>query len=313
MALSEPQAGGDLAGEEIPGSANGRVVISLDPNAAEDVPAGAYRRRLGPVFWASAGWLGLVIFGAVFANVLPIPSPTKVGLTAPGAGPSLHHLLGGDDLGRDELSRLVFGARVSLTVGFSAVIAGLSVAMLLGMLAGYFRGPLDRVITFVADTLLAFPGLVIALAIVAFVGPNLLVIIGSLALGAVAPGTRVFRGATIRWAGQEFVTAARLLGARTPRLLLREILPNMLPTAIAYGLIAVSVVISLEAVLSFFGISVRPPTPSWGNMINEGSAYLQNYPLLVIWPALVLFITVLALNLLADQLQAAFDVRQRRL
>jgi peptide/nickel transport system permease protein len=268
------------------------------------------RRRLGPVFWVSLGWVAIVIAAAVLANVLPIPSPTQVGLTGPGAGPSLHHLLGGDDLGRDELSRLIFGARVSLEVGFSATIIGLSVAASLGVVAGYFGGLLDKVITFLADTLLAFPGLVIALAVIAFVGSHLWIIIGALALGALPPGIRVFRGVTIRWARQDFVMAGRLLGARTRRLLIREIMPNMLPTAVAYGLISVSVVISIEAVLSYFGISVRPPTPSWGNMINEGTGYLQNYPYLVLWPSLALLLTILALNLLADQLQGVFDVKE---
>ncbi len=281
------------------------LVVTTDLAGSE-----ARQRRLGVVFWLSLGWLALVVLAAVLANVLPIASPTQVGLTLPGAGPSLHHLLGGDDLGRDELSRLIYGARVSLVVGFSATIIGLSVSLLLGLVAGYFGGLIDKVITFVADTLLAFPSLVVAVVIIAFIGPNLLVIIGSLALGAIAPGTRVFRGVTIRWAGQDFVLASRLLGARSRRLILREILPNMVPTVVAYSLISVSVVISIEAVLSYFGISVRPPTPSWGNMINEGTGYLQNYPYLVLWPSLVLLLTVLALNLLADQLQRFFDVKE---
>lgn len=271
------------------------------------------RQRLGVVFWVSVGWIVLVILAAALANILPLPSPTQVGLTAPGAQPSLHHLLGGDDLGRDELSRLVFGARVSLAVGFSATVVGLSVAGLLGMLAGFFGGVLDAILTFVADTLLSFPGLVIALVVIAFVGPNIYVIVASLALGAVAPGIRVFRGVTIRWARQEFVLAARLLGARPRRLLFREILPNMLPTAVAYALIAVSLVIAIEAVLAFFGVAVRPPTPTWGNMINEGAGFMQQYPLLVLWPSLALFLTVLSFNLLADRLQKAFDVRSGRL
>jgi peptide/nickel transport system permease protein len=183
----------------------------------------------------------------------------------------------------------------------------------LGMLAGFAGGAVDRVISLVSDTLLAFPGLVFSLAIVAFVGPNLAVIVLSLGIGAIGPGVRVFRGATLRWAGQDFVTASRLLGARTGRLLWRHVMPNMAPIALSYGLIAVSVVMALEAALSFFGISVRPPTPSWGNMINEGAGYLQEYPVLVVWPSAALFLTVLAFNLMADQLDRAFSVREGRL
>ncbi len=303
MSRAEPEIEGNVATLATTGRPD--LATATDPAVSD-----GRRRRLGPVFWISLGWLVVVILAAILANVLPIASPTQVGLTLPGAGPSLHHLLGGDDIGRDELSRLIFGARISLVVGFSATIVGLSVSLILGMVAGYFGGLTDRIITFVADTLLAFPSLVVAVVVIAFIGPNILVIIGSLALGAIAPGTRVFRGVTIRWAGQDFVLASRLLGARSRRLISREILPNMLPTVVSYGLISVSVVISIEAVLSYFGISERPPNPSWGNMINEGTGYLQNYPYLVVWPSLVLLLTVLALNLLADQLQGFFDVRE---
>ena len=280
---------------------------------APDRPSGRTARRLGLLFWLPAAWIVLVIGSTCLAPVLRIPSPTQVGVTGPGAGPSLQHLLGSDDLGRDVLSRVIYGARVSLTVGLAGAGLGLVLAGTLGLIAGFAGGVTDRLISLLADTLLAFPGLVFSLAIVAFVGPNLPVIVLSLGVGAVGPGVRVFRGVALRWAGQDFVTASRLLGARTGRLLWRHILPNLAPTAISYGLIAVSVVMTLEAALSFFGISVRPPTPSWGNMINEGAGYLQEYPWLVLWPSLALFVTVLAFNLLADQLDRFFSVREGRL
>lgn len=298
-------------------NAQGVIVVTSTVVEPLGEPASAAttrrRRHLGPVFWLALGWVTLMVLAAIVSNVLPIPSPTKVGVTEPGAGPSLSHLLGGDQIGRDELSRIIYGSRVSLGVSFSAIIVGLAIALPLGMMAGFFGGTVDAVITFVADTLFAFPGLVIALVIITFVGPHVYVIVASLALGALAPGIRVFRAVTSAWAQADFVRASRLLGARSGRLLFREILPNMMATTIAYALIAVSVVISLEAVLSFVGVSVRPPAASWGNMIAGGTNYLQQSPSLVVWPSLVLFVTILSFNLLADRLQSVFDVREGRL
>lgn len=271
--------------------------------------AGRTRRRAGTLFWIAIGWIGLVIVGAVLAGVLPIPSPTDIDMMGRRAGPSAEHWLGTDGLGRDEFSRLVFGARISLGVGLLAPIIGLVFGGALGMLAGYFRGRFESLVAGGVNVVLAFPPLVLAMAVTAYLGqsvPNLIFVLGFLGIPAF---TRVARAATLSLSQREFVTAARAIGASHARILLRELLPNVALPLMAFFLLGVAVTIVVEGSLSFLGLGVQPPTPSWGIMIGEGRESLDIAPWLAFLPAIAMFLTVLGFNLVGDTLRALTDPR----
>ena len=268
------------------------------------------QRRVGALFIASVAWLALIGLAALFANWLPIQSPTDMDLLAKRAAPfSDGHLLGTDHLGRDELSRLIHGGRVSLTVGLLAPVIGVTIGGCLGMLAGYFRGRLETFAVGGVDVLLAFPPLVFVLAVTAFMGQsvaNITIVIGVLGIPAF---TRVARAVTLTLSEREFVTAARALGATDLRILVRELLPNVALPLLAFFLLAVAVTIVVEGALSFLGLGVPPPTASWGSMIGEGRENLDIAPWLAFLPAGFMFLTVLAFNIVGDTLRALTDPR----
>jgi len=268
------------------------------------------RRRLGAGFWVAAAWVALIVLSALFANVLPLQDPTAIGNNAPKLGPTAGHLLGTDELGRDLLARVIYGARTSLIVGFASIVIGMVGGGAVGLAAGYYGGRLDALLNGLSTVLLAFPALIFLLTIIAFLGQNLEDITITLGVLSIAPIARVIRANTLAYANREFVLAARALGARNVRIVVREILPNVLPTAFAFALVAMAVVIVVEGGLSFLGLSVRPPTPTWGNMIAEGGQVLAQDPLVALWPSLVMFLTVLAFNFVGDRLQAYFEVRE---
>jgi peptide/nickel transport system permease protein len=199
---------------------------------------------------------------------------------------------------------------VSLVVGFASIALGLLVGGTLGLLAGFFRGSLDSLITGAANVLLAFPALVLGLAIVTFWGPSLFHVTIAIAILSIAPLALVVRGSTVVYSEREFVAAARMLGTSNKRIIFRELLPNVWPSAVSLGLISVAVSIVAEGGLSFLGLSVPPPTPTWGNMIAEGEANIQTYPLIALWPSIAMFLTVLALNVAGDRLRGHFDVKE---
>ena len=266
-------------------------------------------RRPGLAVTLAAGWIALVALAAVFANLLPLQSPTDIDFLAKRAPPSAEHLLGTDNLGRDELSRLVYGARISLTVGLLAPVIGVTAGGFLGLLSGYFRGRFEALVVGGVDVLLAFPPLVLALAVTAYIGQsvaNLVLVIGVLGIPAF---TRVARAATLSLAEREFVVAARALGATHARILLRELLPNVALPLLAFFLLGVAVTIVVEGALSFLGLGVPPPTPSWGVMIGEGRGSLELAPRLAFLPAAAMFLTVLAFNMVGDTLRALTDPR----
>ncbi|MDH2428992.1 dipeptide/oligopeptide/nickel ABC transporter permease/ATP-binding protein [Sphaerisporangium sp. TRM90804] len=267
-------------------------------------------RRLGPAFWIGSAWIAVVLAAGLLADVLPMPRYDETLAGPPQAGPSAAHPLGTDGLGRDVLSRVVHGSRVSLGVGVGAVLLGLLVGAPLGVLAGYRRRAADAVIMAGTDIALAFPALVFALAVVAFAGAslrNVLIVLG--VLGAPA-WTRLIRGATLSVAQREFVLAARALGARDRRILWREIVPNVTMPAASYAFIGMAVAVVAEGGLAFLGLSVQAPTPTWGGLINEGRAIMENAPHLVLAPSVVMFLTVLSFNLVGDRLRALTAVRE---
>lgn len=234
---------------------------------------------------------------------LPLQDPANMDLLHQASSPGPEHWLGSDALGRDMLSRLVHGARVSLLVGVGAALIGVIIGGGLGVLAGYYRGRVEYVIVTVMDTLLAFPGLLLALVIMAYFGQNLTNVILSLGLLAIPSFARVSRANTLVVVQREFVLASSALGVVHRHIILRHILPNIMPHVLVYGLIAVAMLIVAEGALSFLGLSVPHPVPSWGGMIAGGREYLEDVPHISLLPAAVMFITVLSFNLLGDALR----------
>ncbi|WP_342723318.1 ABC transporter permease [Bradyrhizobium sp. B097] len=281
--------------------------LSLDETEATPLRR---RRRLGTLFWCAIGWMVLVFAVAIFADLLPLPSPTDMDMLERRAPVSAEHWLGTDGLGRDELSRLIYGARISLIVGLCAPMIGVTIGGALGMLAGYFRGRFESFVVGSMDVLLAFPPLILALAVTAYLGQsifNLTCILGVLGIPAFM---RVARASTLSLARREFVIAAQALGATHARILLRELLPNVLLPLIAFFLLGVAVTIVVEGSLSFLGLGVPPPISSWGSMIGEGRESLEVAPQLAFIPAIAMFLTVLSFNLIGDTMRALTDPRQ---
>ena len=271
-------------------------------------------QHLGPLFWICVGWLALNVLGAIFANVLPLVNPLYQNYNVINAGPSLHHLFGTDDLGRDILSRVVFGSRVSIAVGSGAMLIGFGIGMPLGMLAAYRRGRLDSILTAVMYVLLAFPAIIAVIAVISFWTPRTLIkIIVVIGLASVPLVYRVIRSATLAVATKDYVTAAQVQGSTDRRILFRELLPNIAPIAVSFLLIGVATVVTLEGALAFLGLSVNPPTPSWGNMINESRTVMAQNPWLVIFPSLALCLFLLSLNFIGDRLRSYFDVTEVKL
>lgn len=275
------------------------------------------RKRLGWFFWVCAGWVAVNILAAVLANVLPIQNPLTQS-DAINTAPSAAHWFGTDDLGRDIFARVVYGSRVSLEVGFGAVAIGLLLGGTLGMVAAYRRGAVDSMVNAASYVLLAFPALVAVIAVVTFWGHDLWKIILVIGVASAPVIFRIIRANTLSYATRDFVTAARTLGATDRRILGKELLPNILPATISFSLIGVATVIVLEGTLAFLGLSVPPPTPSWGNMLNESLQGLNNIPgvsnpWLVLFPALAMFLFLLAVNLVGDRLRQHFDVAEAKL
>jgi peptide/nickel transport system permease protein len=287
-------------------------MATLELTIQEDVVSGSVpkARKLGLLFWVSIGWIGFVFALAMLAPVLPLPSPTDMDMLGRRAPTSALHWLGTDALGRDELSRVIYGARISLTVGLFAPLIGITIGGALGMLAGYFRGRLETLVVGSMDVLLAFPPLILALAVTAYVGQSIINLTWLLGVLSVPAFVRVARAATLTLARREFVIAAQALGASHSRILFRELLPNVALPLLAFFLLGVAVIIVVEGALSFLGLGVPPPISSWGSMIGEGRESLEIAPWLAFIPALAMFLTVLSFNLVGDTFRALTDPRQ---
>jgi peptide/nickel transport system permease protein len=279
------------------------------------------RGRLGVGGLLAIAWLMLVVAAALLAPVLPIDDPNTSIASIAKQGPGTDgHLLGGDGLGRDVLSRVIWGSRSTLLLSVSAVLLGLIAGGALGLVAGYFRGRADTALTGLFDVLLSFPQLILAVTLVTvFAGGGVSstrrMVVLILALGVVSIPVlgRITRASTLSWCQREFVMAARAIGARHRSIMVGEVLPNVLPAMFSIALLGVAVVIVAEGGLSVLGIGVQLPTPSWGNMIAEGRSDLRDAPYIVIVPTVAIFLTVLALNYLGDVIRARFDVRESAL
>ncbi len=280
-----------------------------------DGPEGsdAVRRRLGFGFWLALVWLVVMAFVSVFAPLLPLADPTEVAFGGPRESPSLDAWFGTDALGRDVFSRTVHGARISLAVGGFAIVFGMVVGGGLGILAGYFRGRLDQAVGFVFFVLLSFPALVLAILITATLERSLLVVSLTIGILAVAPVGLLARASTLVYAEREFVAAARVLGAKHGRIIVRELLPNVVIPMGALTLLGMAVAVVAEGSLAFLGLSVAGDDAiSWGKMIVDGAGLrdLQNSTHVAMFPVAVMFVTVLALNFAGDRIRQYFDVKE---
>src|SRR5713101_7064576 len=249
---------------------------------------------------------------AAFGPLLTPFDPAAQQLALRLAGPSLAHPLGLDELGRDILARVMAGARISFLVGIVVVGVSASVGTLLGAVAGYFGGLTDDVISRAIDILLAFPGLLLAIALVAVLGPSLGNVLWALTIIGWVGYARLVRGQVLRAREFEYVQAARALGAGTARILCRHVIPPALPAVVVQATLGMAAAIIGEAALSFLGLGVQPPTPSWGTMLNGGRAHILDAPHLTIFPGLAIALLVLGFNFLGDGLRDLADPKQPR-
>jgi peptide/nickel transport system permease protein len=299
--------------------------------AAPDLPtvqvhrspvAQAWRRfRRDPGALMGAAVVALLLAMAVFAPLIAAHDPaeqfddglTIQGLPVPSTLPaSARFVMGTDPSGRDMFSRIVYGARVSLTVGVLANLLAVAIGLLVGTVAGYSHGWPGALLMRFTDVMLAFPTLLLATALVAVLSPNITIIIVVIGVVYWTGLARVIHGQVLRLREQDFVTAAQCLGIPTGRILLRHILPHLVATAIVWGTLGIATNVMLEASLSFLGVGVQPPTPSWGRMIYEGQTYYRTAPWLILFPGIAIMLTVVGFNLLGDGLRDALDPYQQR-
>lgn len=279
---------------------------------------GLFGPAVRPDFWLSTVWVGLVLLGAIFADWLPLRESRDASKTF--TAPILQrpdifsvHPLGTDKFGLDLLGGVVFGARLSLQIAFGAVLIGLIIGGLIGTTAGYFKGRFDAVVSVLTDSLLAFPPLILLLALMVAISPTVTNLSFALALLGIPTYIRLARANAMVVSQREFVVAARSMGARHSRIIFRELVPNVALPLVSYAFIIVAVLIVAEGSLSFLGLSIPRPEPTWGNMINAGAPDMRKTPHLVFVPATVMFLTVFALNRIGDRAREAWDPREAKI
>jgi peptide/nickel transport system permease protein len=278
---------------------------------AEALPLARTARR-NPLAFIGVALVAIIVVCAVFAPWIAPYDPAAIALPNRLALPSEHHWCGTDELGRDILSRLIFGARISMLVGASVVAGSLSLGLLVGSLAGYYGGRVDRIVNVVVmNAFLSFPGILLAIAFVAFRGPGIFNLVLALSLGGWVGYARLVRAQVLGTREKEFVEAARALGANDARIIVRHILPNIIHPVIVQAAIGMAGAVLAEATMSFLGLGVPPPAASWGSMLNDGSAHLFDAPHLVIFPALAVMAAVLSFNFIGDALRDYLDPRSR--
>jgi peptide/nickel transport system permease protein len=254
----------------------------------------------------------IFVICALFAPWIAPQDPAHIDLPARLAGPSQTHWCGTDELGRDILSRLIYGSRISMLVGTCVVAASLALGLIVGSIAGYYGGRIDRFINVVImNAFLSFPGILLAIAFVAFRGPGIFNLVLALSLGGWVGYARLVRAQVLAAREREFVEAARALGASDLRVIVRHILPNIIQPIIVQAAIGMAGAILAEATMSFLGLGVPPPTASWGSMLNDGRAHLFDAPHLVIFPAIAVMLAVLSFNFIGDALRDYLDPRSR--
>jgi peptide/nickel transport system permease protein len=322
------------------GSSDATTVVAVEPAAPAKANKAKKRGRL--TYWIAMTWLIVLAFHAVFADFLPwVQDYAKQDVLSGNSAPTWLFWdstedkvgwMGTDRNGRDIFSRCVYGARISLAIGAVSTVMGLGFGALFGLVSGFYRGKVDLVIDTIMNIILAFPALILALLLIT-IGSNTaateeadrvisvfglfdlslsrpLLVITALSFLSIPPLTRLVRANTMVYSQREFVTAARALGASNRRLIFREILPNVVPTMLTFALTALAILIIAEGALAFLGLSVRPPQPTWGSMIDAGRQSLENAWWISLMPAAVMFCTVLAINLIGDVLGNRFNVKE---
>jgi peptide/nickel transport system permease protein len=263
---------------------------------------------------ATAGAVLVVVFlaCALLAPLLAPYDPAFIDLPARLQGPSSTHWFGTDELGRDVLSRIIHGARISMLVGISVVALSLFGGLIVGSIAGYYGGGIDRFVNvIVMNAFMSFPGILLAIAFVAFLGPGIFNLILALSIGGWVGYARLVRAQVLATREREFVEAARALGASDLRVIIRHILPNIIQPVIVQAAIGMAGAVLAEATMSFLGLGVPPPTASWGSMLNEARAHLFDSPYLVMFPAGAVMLAVLSFNFIGDALRDVLDPRSR--
>lgn len=261
-------------------------------------------------------WLGLVLLAFILAALFaPQISPYDPLLYHPSIAeqpPTWAHLLGTDSLGRDQLSRVIYGARISLSVGVLSILLGGTTGTILGLIAAYFKGWVDQVVTILVDALLAFPGLILALGIVAALGASLVNLVLAISVGGIAFYARLARGQALQVASQDYVIAAVSTGTRPGKIMFKHIFPNIFSPLLVQATLSISGAILAEAALSFLGLGVEPPTPEWGGMVSDAQPFLASDPWMLFGPALALVLILISLNLVGDALRDRLDPRTAR-
>jgi peptide/nickel transport system permease protein len=268
--------------------------------------------RRNPLATAGIVLIAVFVIFSLFAPFIAPQDPAHIDLPSRLQQPSSHHWFGTDELGRDILSRVIFGARISMLVGISVVAGSLVLGTIIGSLAGYYGGFIDRFVNvIVMNAFLSFPGILLAIAFVAFLGPGLINLILALIIGGWVGYARLVRAQVLAAKEREFVEAAHALGASDWRILARHILPNIMQPVIVQAAIGMAGAVLAEATMSFLGLGVPPPTASWGSMLNDGRSHLFDAPHLVIFPALAVMLAVLSFNFIGDALRDFLDPRSR--
>lgn len=287
-----------------------RVVVS--PHRQSELSQSWRRFSTNRMALAGAVFVILLCLIAIFADVLAPYDPTQIFRGKRGVGPSWEHPLGFDHVGRDLLSRVIFGSRVALIVGLSTIALTVFIGVAIGATAGYFGGWVDGVLSRITDTLMAFPLFVLLVLLASMLGPGLYTTILVIGVTGWARFARVVRAEVLSLKERDFIIAARALGGRDSWIIWRHILPNVLGPVVVLATLGIGVIIILEAALSFFGLGIRPPNPSWGGILADGRAFILLFPHISVAPGIIIVLTVLAFNFFGDGLRDALDPHQKK-
>jgi peptide/nickel transport system permease protein len=284
---------------------------TLEIQASRTAPRPAVMRRLLRRPSAAIGLAVIVAFVvlALGASIIAPYDPIATSFATVRKAPSAAHWFGTDEIGRDVLSRVVFGARASLLAGVVSVLISITVGVPVGLLAGYAGGLTDMLISRVTDALLACPFLILAIALAAFLGPSLTNAMIAIGISATPVFIRLTRGTTLAVKAEEFVLAARAIGNAPWRIAIRHVLPNIMPPLLVQATLAIAAAVIAESSLSFLGLGQQPPQPSWGSMLNTAKNYIDNAPWMAIWPGVSIFLLVLSFNVVGDGLRDVLDPR----
>jgi peptide/nickel transport system permease protein len=287
--------------------------LQAKPAGRLDSPAG---RALQTLFERPSAVLGLIVIVlfiilAVFAPIIAPYDPITTSWSAVRKAPSAAHWFGTDDLGRDIMSRIIFGTRASLSAGVISVSIAVAIGVPLGLLAGYSGGFIDALISRITDAMLACPALILAIALAAFLGPSLQNAMIAIGITATPLFIRLTRGQTLNVRVENYIEAAEAIGNSRMRIALRHVLPNVVPALLVQVTLSIAAAIIAEAALSFLGLGQQPPSPSWGSMLNSAQRFLVSAPWMAFWPGLSIFLVVMSFNLLGDGLRDALDPREQ--